>query len=487
MSPRTTPQRSPSPSLDAFSAIIAVNLVGLPTAYKKFTTVGIDQRFTPVWNAKKGVSPVRAEWCTDIGGPSGGVKTFIAKEGGLTEVEASLVWKNDDAKDKDNVACWKNHSHVHDRHDLGMRLVYKVKGDAIVHEGRSWGTSDFMEGAGLSQYRIFFDTAQTHDDGKFRGTAQADDKFTPKTDARLNGAMTKGWVLHWAKNTYDPCMNCFDLLSTDPMFIYDGALSAYGEYKIATNRVHIGPKMAGGAVGVGFSRTGRFVNSDMKRNSAEIVIDPYVVNGVLSFNKIVNHELAHWDAMKHRWDGGQEWIKAYGDRRLKPKVLHTYTLAKSSELKVTAVPATSDPADAIVKYAATITTSVATITVARGWLMSGTYKAKEKTISGSFTLISEHGAATVSGEATDANGLIIEHMGDVVTVSGRANDPDDDYIPSVVEDALGLNYNAFTTFGDFYHPLHNDREVWAEYSTRKISELECTKERDWANPGMQTR
>ncbi len=92
------------------------------------------------------------------------------------------------------------------------------------------------------------------------------------------------------------------------------------------------------------------------------------------------------------------------------------------------------------------------------------------------------------------NGIVVIGEGTKFWVYERHNDPDEDFVPNAIEDEMGTNWLWGRTFIGDYHGKPTDQEYWAEWRsarlinkvTGKIKAGEIDKEKDWANPGMQT-
>ncbi len=472
---------------------------------KKFLTVGLNQFIEPQWIEAPKVIVVKADYCSNLGGTTG--KFEATKESkGLTKKEASLHFTPD--PDKDNVLdiAWKAHSHIHAKHHLFGRITFKFEGQKIFYTDTSWEKSDFMVDD-LHKYKLFFDKEGKLDDGKWRANkAQDYDVFGKET--KVNGTTPLNWFTHWSADTYDPCPDGYRLTSKDPPFKYGTPPSknAIAEYSFLANEIIIGPKTAKKFSTPGFTATwtssNPLITSDKKRRAVELKLPKYELEGIKFANKVIHHELAHFESFRGKWSAAGEWATKYGPYTPKKKRLTTFSAVASKEVSVHWTKLAPVPDDQGDKYSLSAvivheekgkkkTTSRYTIEIGRGWFESEPKESR-------FVYWSEHDAAAVVKESTatgvkpiaSLTGFIIDHNNSLdFIIYARANDEDGDWIPNLEEDAIGMMWNNDATFGEaFYHPVKekNDREVWAEWRTKELVDPVCTEEKDWANPGLQT-
>jgi hypothetical protein len=115
----------------------------------------------------------------------------------------------------------------------------------------------------------------------------------------------------------------------------------------------------------------------------------------------------------------------------------------------------------------------------------------------SFEYYAEHDAtqslttdnAGVVATTPSKNGFFVHRKNTAeFIVYERANDPDEDWIPNVEEDKVGTIWNVKKTYpAAKFHGDPYDWEFWAEWRTKRLIPISCTDEKDWANPGLQTK
>jgi TANFOR domain-containing protein len=341
--------------ITARDALTEMNWSG-PSRYSKYFTVGETQKIVPEWITSPGITVLRAEYCTDIGGPSGHIEATRENIKGLSKSDASLIFENDKGrKDKDLTVHWVNHSHIHDVYKLGGRITFRFADGKIIYQDRAWKKSNFMKGEATSDFKLFFDKEKDIDDGKWRSDKLNDFDKTGDKNA-LNRTNPDNWMLHWAKNTYDPCAEGYDLTSKDPEFKYYQSIgSATADfYNGKHNIIRITPKAAEETDNPGFSGTAKLISSDRKKIEVVIALPPYKVEGIKKMNKVVNHELAHWESILKYWRAGEPWQVAYGEYLIKPKQISTFRAVSSKTVTSTSVEVTV-AGDVVKKYSLAVT------------------------------------------------------------------------------------------------------------------------------------
>ncbi|TAK37078.1 MAG: hypothetical protein EPO28_12680 [Saprospiraceae bacterium] len=433
-------------SLQVQDALTELNLS--PTDGKKsWLTAGVSCFLNPVWLVNPAIEAHRVDWCLDLGGNTDGkAAVFKTSSTAMKKEDAKLHLNPGVEKDDGLTISWQQHHHLHGKYALTHRTTFRFKAEKIIYTDHRWIKSNFLEGATVDSFRLFFNknaisTADNRDDGKWRSGKVQDDDYYGKPATLLNGTKPPEWVLHWAGDTYAPCDLPPDFLfrldRTDPKFVYydvipkpknqpDTWKAPLAEYRslAGENTVYLSKGVAEPYKReLGLPPTNpKWETSDKKKFRADLVVSLPALDmvGVEAFAKEVAHELAHWQSITKNWKAGGDWQAEYGTHT-SSVVYEDLQQTVVGELKdVTFVPAqrvmefdirvnsnltvkgkdVKKADDVGKKYSLTLDFKIPTndpaffnsahIEVSSGWFEDGKLKANNKEFNGNVNFWSEH-------------------------------------------------------------------------------------------------
>jgi TANFOR domain-containing protein len=283
------------------------------------------------------------------------------------------------------------------------------------------------------------------------------------------------------------------------------------------------------------------IGSDMKKIPADVTLPKIDIIGIESAIRCINHELAHWEAVTAKWKVGVGWQKLYGNhtffqpwqqvndeltvdlKKIKSNDEHKYFdfIVQNLNDVTIAYPEPVKNEVGILIYDLTITfprvkndktgkmEDSVKLTLPGAWFVYD--GAKKRTGLKANDIIYSNVKGVILNrvkknkkerkidEYSSSNGEILNGVfivlegANIVRVFERHNDPDGDWIPNAVEDEMGTDWLKSGTHKGDYHKIPNDQEFWAEWHIRDLFNADgklkadvCTKEKDWANPGLQT-
>jgi hypothetical protein len=271
--------------------------------------------------------------------------------------------------------------------------------------------------------------------------------------------------------------------------------------------------------GTGFHKTSNFKFYDASRESQPY----YNLAGFELANKVYVHEYAHYLSIKAYWDPGGVWQSQVGNRTTADVVERVLKTVGTRDCRVEYVsvmgdlnilPGQSGPRpksvhgkDAVQKYKLDIVVNRTgpqgqgneTIPLSDAWFMSTQPKKEnEPLLHGIFKQDNQSTKYIIDDDFDVMTGdRRYVKRGQNLTVYLRANDPDEDYLPNLVEDTIGTAWS-----NKISHPTHArakkmvdeegreyvpDQEFWADrYALRRLEAIRKDPEKDWANPGAQS-
>jgi hypothetical protein len=475
----------------------------------KNITAGYAHKFKPVWEPRN-AKVKKIVWEVDLCGKTGHVRRSFCDPQGMTQEEASLKFTTQ-ATEKDLEISWKKHTHIHGIKTLKCEIFGEAEPciDCCICRDSVWEKSDFMDRDSLewNQFRVFFEKMESKDDGKVENlnTVNNEDKFGESTV--LHGREAANWFVHWSESTYGTCI--FDHQNNDPKLLYNKSASWLGLYEINGEQISLSDKSVGKSERDAWQagRRGWIQSSNMKWiDPAQIPRQPgYNLKGHNLCNKVYIHEYGHFISMTKNWRSGGVWENAYGARSSSDTRIKSIQIPASNAVKVTLrkvgnynqTPLHGN--DVIQKYNVAIEIykdnadrrNPTIININNAWLRNNV------------TINWSDPAGNQTGVMQGSNFEFVtvvkrwQCRGLVLTEFNRANDPDNDYVPNQVEDAMGLDWNSSRSHPD--HARGNltthegaqqipDQEFFADqYAFDNWSMVEPGKSRlDWANPGAQT-
>jgi hypothetical protein len=487
-------------------------------------TAGRSHRIEPEWEPAS-TRIKKVEWEIDLGGKEGKIKKVLYGTN-LTKDQASLRLTTQ-KKDKAMQLSWLVHPHTHGIRTIKCRIWGESCGDCCVCEDSTWSRSDFAGRDTLewNQFKLFFEKGEFKDNGKVAdgGAVGEEDEYGEKT--KVNDRTCSNWFLHWSGKTYGTCEHDHDL--ADPKIMYQrGRTIRYTQGSRTTsatcNGLYVQDNntlwLTDGASersrrGAWHSAIPRIETSDKRWvDTSEFQQAGYNIRGHQECNRVFLHEYGHYVSMTRNWRPGGEWHRAYGARSTEDTAtndVHNNLLA--SNLQITLRPTgnyngTREPGrDSIQKFNMTIVVSqgtgrrqrqVATINFNDAWIEGGI---------GRNNVSWQGRGANAVGTVNVRGGFEIMNGTDkwvfripVLRRHRRANDADDDFVPNLVEDTMGLKWNSSATHHNHArghtrtrdgHPQRPDQEFFADqYVFDRWDQVEPGHpELDWANPGAQSQ
>ncbi len=546
---------------------------------QQFLTVGPDTRLWPAFIKQPVPELLKSDWCLDLGGEKGMMKASLLK-GKPALKPGDLILRVLETKEKDYAlnVHWRNHHHIHDKHQLICKTTYRFPGNDIPYIDGDWKKSNFLEGEVLDTFKLFFNLypddltkfdgkkaeclkkVGRFDDGKWEINDVKDDDVYGKETMLNKDPNVANWLLHWAQETYNPSTFMGSLKREKPKIIYrsqfwatDGTepiaefryeKSTEGEEHrpLPENILLISDKAIQASTRAAESfRKKPGISSEMKRLTGDVSLPKVDIIGIESAIRCINHELAHWEAIIANWEEGGAWQKLYGNHtNFKPwkevydrnkvdlkKVTYEgsvrkyfdFTVQSSSDVTAVLVPV-AEAGDVTYIYHMTITCTKVlnnkrepvddvVITLPRAWFVEDKPEIHTGLNSGDLIYSRITAGIVLTRTRRDGKTVTTEEYkspgdiknGVVVVLDGsnkfkiyeRHNDIDGDWVPNAVEDEIGTDWLSSGTFPGAYHLKPNDQEFWAEWRIRNffqesghLKESLYVKEKDWANPGMQT-